>query len=437
MVSLLDVASGFGTGFQAANKTRLANETAQRELAQSDERLALEREKLDSERRKASREGVLGEITKAVGEVDQVISQLNTLEDLTPEQKTVYEMQAKQLAEQFQTLAATASSSGAPVSPLNSAMGRLNAAINSKETRAQRLERLSAEQLAEGKTEREVAQSNAEFIDRIPPGAVRDMVQRSLVGGAQNVFNIGNDKNPGGMGAAMTLRYQKAIEGRQEGRALSSSVAVLDELLNMGTPTGADEQALLRFKQLTKGLGIVDAEKLSRQELFQAITNKVVLPQVKQLGRNPTDVDLKFIVDANPGLGTSEAGNRLLVELLKLEAQRSDFLATEMTKFLTENESRLDDPRLALQWDARLDELQRESELFTTAPATILQKYADSSLNSVKTPDGEPVIPQDAIPFDGDVGSLQNGRTYSFRLPNGEVGVGVFDAKQNKFITGN
>ena len=42
MVSLADVASGFGTGFQAANKTRLANDVEQKKLALEEKRLGSE-----------------------------------------------------------------------------------------------------------------------------------------------------------------------------------------------------------------------------------------------------------------------------------------------------------------------------------------------------------------------------------------------------------
>lgn len=51
MVSLLDVASGFGTGFQAANKTRLANETAQRGLGIQERQVAFQEAQLESKER--------------------------------------------------------------------------------------------------------------------------------------------------------------------------------------------------------------------------------------------------------------------------------------------------------------------------------------------------------------------------------------------------
>jgi hypothetical protein len=51
MVSLADVASGFGTGFQAANKTRLANETAQRGLGIQERQVAFQEAQLESKER--------------------------------------------------------------------------------------------------------------------------------------------------------------------------------------------------------------------------------------------------------------------------------------------------------------------------------------------------------------------------------------------------
>lgn len=49
MVSLLDVASGFGTGFQAANQTRLENEAAQRGLDMEARRASLDEKRLESQ----------------------------------------------------------------------------------------------------------------------------------------------------------------------------------------------------------------------------------------------------------------------------------------------------------------------------------------------------------------------------------------------------
>jgi hypothetical protein len=51
MVSLADVASGFGTGFQAANKTRLENETAQRGRGIQERQVAFQEAQLESKER--------------------------------------------------------------------------------------------------------------------------------------------------------------------------------------------------------------------------------------------------------------------------------------------------------------------------------------------------------------------------------------------------
>ena len=75
-------------------------------------------------------------------------------------------------------------------------------------------------------------------------------------------------------------------------------------------------------------------------EAFEAFTNQIVLPLVQELGRNPTDLDLKFVVKSQASLATSVAGNRYLLKVAQIKNERdiragnfvNDFILQEIEK---------------------------------------------------------------------------------------------------------
>jgi hypothetical protein len=72
-------------------------------------------------------------------------------------------------------------------------------------------------------------------------------------------------------------------------------------------------------------------------EAFQAFSNSVILPEVKKLGVNPTDTDLKFIVQGSPSLSKSPQGNLILLDTLELKLQREQDLAKFSNQWLAQN----------------------------------------------------------------------------------------------------
>lgn len=95
-------------------------------------------------------------------------------------------------------------------------------------------------------------------------------------------------------------------------------------LLDSGLKTGFGQENLAELEKVFKFFSpdFELSEQAKKAEVFAGIAKLSILPQVKSLGVNPTDTDLKFIKDASAGLGKSVAGNLVLLKTLALVNKR-------------------------------------------------------------------------------------------------------------------
>lgn len=128
------------------------------------------------------------------------------------------------------------------------------------------------------------------------------------------------------------------------------SVMRMQDIINSGLTTGLGKEIALN---LTQPLQLVlgdkfNADELSKLEDFKAISNLVVLPQVKQLGFNPTNVDLAFIVQSSPQLKNTTQGNLLMLKALEEDYTRQEMLGLKMDEWVIANAGLMtDDPIVA------------------------------------------------------------------------------------------
>lgn len=127
-----------------------------------------------------------------------------------------------------------------------------------------------------------------------------------------------------GFSGGVSKTYSTAMEGSD---AAFNTMGILDNMnsiLDTGIRTGGGQEALVGMKQWiqTVDSGLVDPDALANAENFQSASLLYLTPKVKQLGTNPTDADLKLFKTALPTLGKSVAGNRLILDTLKLSEQR-------------------------------------------------------------------------------------------------------------------
>lgn len=125
--------------------------------------------------------------------------------------------------------------------------------------------------------------------------------------------------------------------GRSAGSTLGT-VQSMKTLIEEGTKTGFGQDTMLQlgraaqaFDPNFKVAGIAGAEA------FQGLSNSVILPEVKKLGANPTDTDLKFIVQGSANLSKSPQGNLILLDTLELKLKREQDLAKFTNQWLGQN----------------------------------------------------------------------------------------------------
>jgi len=125
--------------------------------------------------------------------------------------------------------------------------------------------------------------------------------------------------------------------GRVAGNTLGT-VQNMKTLIEEGTKTGFGQETMLQlgraaqaFDPNFKVAGIAGAEA------FQGLSNSVILPEVKKLGANPTDTDLKFIVQGSANLSKSPQGNLILLDTLELKLMREQDMARFSNQWLAQN----------------------------------------------------------------------------------------------------
>jgi hypothetical protein len=127
----------------------------------------------------------------------------------------------------------------------------------------------------------------------------------------------------------------------KSGRLASQTMSAVDSmsiLLDEGVKTGFGQETMLQFGKVGQVFNPdFNIKGLAGQEALQSISTNLVLPQVKQLGVNPTDTDLKFINTGSPSLSKTVAGNKLMLSALKLKLERDQDLSRFTNTWLSQN----------------------------------------------------------------------------------------------------
>ena len=186
----------------------------------------------------------------------------------------------------------------------------------------------------------EYAQNADGFIDFLKEMAVAKRPQYTTTIGIAN-------KNASD---AMFKDVQGVRDSGNKAVAGMKSVKRMQDILNSGLDTGLGKEISLNISQPLKLIlgDQFNADELSKLEDFKAISNLVVLPQVKQLGFNPTNVDLAFIVQSSPQLKNTKQGNLLMLKALEEDYTRQEELALKMDEWVIANaEIMTNDPIVA------------------------------------------------------------------------------------------
>ncbi len=160
-------------------------------------------------------------------------------------------------------------------------------------------------------------------------------------------INIGGESaNSAAVGKWLGEMLPKLVEAGQTSQNNLANLDVLGNTLAKAGPTGWNGQQILDMRKAAKQIGI-DVGDTSDAEVASAISNKMAL----QL-RNPTggagmpgslsDADRVFLTSLVPSLANTPNANAKLIQVYKLEEQRSIDTANMATKYAQDHGGILD-----------------------------------------------------------------------------------------------
>ena len=182
-------------------------------------------------------------------------------------------------------------------------------------------------------------------------------------------INVGNQ----GFNDIKTKSYAENREFANSAQDSNISLDTLDDLLNQGVKTGFGQETLTNMQRLGQQIMGDDykASEIAGQEAFISLSTQMIVPAVKDLGVNPTDKDLEFVVKGSPSLSKSIEGNRLMIAALKLSNARRIDEANFDTQFYSENVN-----ATIFQRDQAFQEHRRNNpQIYSAEP--LKQAYAD------------------------------------------------------------
>ena len=113
-------------------------------------------------------------------------------------------------------------------------------------------------------------------------------------------------------------------ENAVQSAKIFSDLGVAEDLIKSGVDTGFGTTFVNKAREIGSAVGFdVDQANVTGNQLLTSIINQTVAPLVKQLGTNPTDRDLAFIVGSFPSIEKTSEGNIIVLRALRRNAKRN------------------------------------------------------------------------------------------------------------------
>lgn len=136
---------------------------------------------------------------------------------------------------------------------------------------------------------------------------------------------------------AKVLASEQDISGELE--AIATFNALEDLVTDEDFYSGTGGDLVLQAKQALVSLGIADENMTASSEAFRAQTRKAALDGIGgSLGVGFSNADRDFIVEQNPSLSNTPAGNLALIKLNRNIQQRRIDTANEISRYLAAND---------------------------------------------------------------------------------------------------
>jgi hypothetical protein len=181
-----------------------------------------------------------------------------------------------------------------------------------------------------------------------------------------------------GFGVNLTETITSNIKAGRLARPILGAVDSMQILLDEGVRTGFGQETMLQVGKVGQVFNPdFNVKGLAGQEALQSIATNLVLPQVKQLGVNPTDTDLKFINTGSPSLSKTVAGNKLMLSALRLKGERDQDLSKFTNSWLSQN-SRLttSNPTEAfVKFNSDFDAYTQSSPLYAPSASRLREQF--------------------------------------------------------------
>jgi len=190
-----------------------------------------------------------------------------------------------------------------------------------------------------------------------------------------------------GFGKTLTETITGTVKNARAAFGTLNSIENMQVLLDEGVKTGFGQEAMLNLGKAGQLFNPdLNLRGLAGQEAFQAFSNSVILPEVKKLGANPTDTDLKFIVTGSPSLSKTVEGNKLMLDTLALKLNREKDLGRFSNQWLAANAALVkNDPIIAgTKFETDSDTYFQSSPLYGNAANNLRQRF--NSIGTAATP---------------------------------------------------
>ena len=181
-----------------------------------------------------------------------------------------------------------------------------------------------------------------------------------------------------GFGDNLTEMVSSNIKAGRAAVSALGAVKNMQTLLDEGVKTGFGQETMLQFGRAGQFFDPEFKVKgLAGQEAFQSFSTGVILPQVKQLGVNPTDTDLKFINTGSPSLSKTPEGNKLMLDALELKLNREKDLARFTNQFLASNQELVtkNPVQAYTKFNDAFDQYTQTSPLYGPASDSLRQRF--------------------------------------------------------------
>ncbi|MGN8092804.1 hypothetical protein [Methylobacterium sp. 22177] len=208
----------------------------------------------------------------------------------------------------------------------------------------------------------------------LPPGAyqVDSKNKVSPVNPTGTTINMGAEKAQDATVGKAYGDYQVdlATKGRNAGNTLNSLALMEQAARNPNFYSGTGAETVKRANQFLVAMGVKDANYTKPTEVFDALSNKVVLDGLGgSLGPGISNTDRDYIGRTAPTLAQSQAGNLELIAIARSLAQRQQAVAKLGRDYAAANGGRLDSG-----FDQKLEEYAAANPLFPAAQASATQR---------------------------------------------------------------